>query len=448
MILHRPDFSDEPLVYPEPVRPFEGPPVGEFRTVQQRINDLRALRGILVGEERPHLAGGGKSADGVEVRPADEVRVGTEGRRLDPKNLQLREDVFIDVIRHRRLGPAEVRVRVAEQDHRRRHAPHVLGGHYDLAGPRPADRAVVPDAGSEFVVDREPRQTRDVPLRSIGEGGDNLERHRRGGSIEDRLRWRDRDRGWSWGNVAVVGRPLCDPIANKAVEVAVGVEPAATLVRGERCSFLENQTAIRGNAVDSPTAHFSRESLDVEGGVVPPQTEPEAVLPGRRAMTRPRVAPRLREDRDDLPREADPLRGGAGRRETEREHCGGEASEHGNFVGVDDLAATLDCGRPLRRWQPLLFNLRNSLASFVVNNLSLVAAPPRCVSAVNSRRRVTSPCRRPSERSGSRAVRPSPCGRRRSRGSRGWPARDRYPAHRRPDRPSARSSACGFSCRQ
>ena len=147
--------------------------------LQQRVDQLRPLRRVGVGEERPHLVGRRQAADRVEVRPADELLVGAERGRLDPQQLQLREDVRIDVVPLRRVGPAEVGF-----GSRNRTTAGVISPMYSaVTTTSPGlDLVTVPSgptraASSSLTVNR----VRCVTSRfdAVGERGDDLQRQRR-----------------------------------------------------------------------------------------------------------------------------------------------------------------------------------------------------------------------------------------------------------------------------
>ena len=173
-------------------------------------------------------------ADGVEVCPADELLVGAEGGRLDLEQLQLGEDVRIDVVPLRRVGPAEVRASGRGTGP----PPGVISPMYSAMtttspGFSFGHRAVRADAGGQFVVHREPRQVRDVALRAVGEcratpsASATSAGHRsidclRGVTASETGRG-DRSRS-SLGPCAIQSR-------SRRYEVAVGSKPPAALVR-------------------------------------------------------------------------------------------------------------------------------------------------------------------------------------------------------------------------
>jgi hypothetical protein len=83
------------LFVPEQVGPLERPELGEFRPLQQGVDQSFALVRRSIVEERPGLVGGRENPDGIEVRAAEKDVIGREPGRCQPQRLQLGEEVLV-----------------------------------------------------------------------------------------------------------------------------------------------------------------------------------------------------------------------------------------------------------------------------------------------------------------------------------------------------------------
>ena len=95
----------------EKVAELQRPELAELRSRQHGIDELRTLRRFRTRDERRHFVGGWEDSAGVQVKPAHELIVRAQVRRLDVQFAELGEDMRIDEVvpafkaaRHRRDG--------------------------------------------------------------------------------------------------------------------------------------------------------------------------------------------------------------------------------------------------------------------------------------------------------------------------------------------------------
>jgi hypothetical protein len=75
-----------------------GPIVDVLWPLKQRVDQLRALRGVVVLHEARHLGRRRERADGVQKRPAQKRFVACRSRRWNPQRRQLVEHMLINEV--------------------------------------------------------------------------------------------------------------------------------------------------------------------------------------------------------------------------------------------------------------------------------------------------------------------------------------------------------------
>ena len=106
------------------------------------------------------------------------------------------------------------------------------------------------------------------------------------------------------GAAGIVLRPFGDPVVQEFVGLRVPRHPQPTLVGHLAQGLAEHQAGPGGHRIDPPPAGLAREDGEVLVGEITPETQPEAPLAGRRAVTRTHVATRLAERGDHVVPEA------------------------------------------------------------------------------------------------------------------------------------------------
>ena len=92
-----PEVDREFGLDPQQVAPLHRPVVGELRPLEQAVDQHGTLVGGLVVQKALRLLGRGQRADGVEIDPPEENRIGTQVGRLDFQLLQLGEHQLVDL---------------------------------------------------------------------------------------------------------------------------------------------------------------------------------------------------------------------------------------------------------------------------------------------------------------------------------------------------------------
>ena len=80
----------------EQIAPLQRPVIDVLRAIEQAIDQLGPLVGIVVGQEVLDLVGRGRGADGVEHRAAQELGVGARRRRDQPQLAPLGGGLDVD----------------------------------------------------------------------------------------------------------------------------------------------------------------------------------------------------------------------------------------------------------------------------------------------------------------------------------------------------------------
>ena len=103
----------------------------------------------------------------------------------------------------------------------------------------------------------------------------------------------------------VVGRAGLDPVVERLIEFAVGLEPLAAGVL-HRADRLLQQRAVGGDGqVDAPADHLAGQAVMVALGIEAEERDPEAVLAARRAVATAGVAAGPHEHRHHVEPEAE-----------------------------------------------------------------------------------------------------------------------------------------------
>ena len=79
--------------------PLHHPELGKFFTLQEHVNQLGALIGALIRQERLHFRGLGIKPDDIDVDAADIFLIGAEARRGNAQAVQALVDRGVDVIK-------------------------------------------------------------------------------------------------------------------------------------------------------------------------------------------------------------------------------------------------------------------------------------------------------------------------------------------------------------
>ena len=104
----------------------------------------------------------------------------------------------------------------------------------------------------------------------------------------------------SWSVGRIERHPGGDPCAEDAVLGRISLEPFATFVRDLLRRLEQHQTEIGFADVGSPRRPVSREDIEVARRVLPSQRDLKPTFPARVAMTRSKVAARLRQHRHHI----------------------------------------------------------------------------------------------------------------------------------------------------
>ena len=275
----------------------------ELRSLQQLIDEPRALVRLRIGDELAHCGWRRQRAEQVDMDATHELLVGarrsTLRSRCDQRLAHMRIDrPAFGLLRERECCRVLVHAHARDRCEAREAREHDR-----FAAARRFEHAVL-DARSAFVARRPRRATRDVRVGSIRVVRAHREWQPRADAGQRRVLRHHFDRHDCGRRRAIIGSALLDPLDDASVVGIANLHALAALMRDRRRGLLQQEALLWHMQIDAATAQLARDGAMVAIRVVAKQREQEPVLAHRRAVAAARVAAARRQRRHHFVAEA------------------------------------------------------------------------------------------------------------------------------------------------
>ena len=253
----------------EQLGPFHHPHLGELLPLQEFVDHLAPLRGILVRHEGSVFFDRRKLAHRVDVDATQELLVRAQPGRNDAELMKLIMDETVDVVvlRHLRPGIFEI---LRNDDGLDADRVRVVAGHDEsLTALSSGNQSARRYRGGGFVVGHEDREIRHIAIMAIRKFSAHRELLGRAGALENEFR-RIKVQGNDLGHLGcgALCRAVRHPFDHGLVGVAALLVEFATRVRHGLDRFLDEKRLFWDREIDAVARHFTGEPVMVTLGII------------------------------------------------------------------------------------------------------------------------------------------------------------------------------------
>jgi hypothetical protein len=164
------DLNRQPI-RAQNVQPLVSPEIGKLGPVQELIDQPGSFARIAISEERSCFSGRGQDATQIQEDSTHEFLIRTHFRRQDVKQLELRENMLVQIIVCRGIGPGEVRLGFEIGQPDALDDVEIAAQDGSLTRLLQFDKAVGVNRGDSAVTATEGGQPSDIPHAAVSEMG-------------------------------------------------------------------------------------------------------------------------------------------------------------------------------------------------------------------------------------------------------------------------------------